>query len=148
MNPARRPPFLSLTASGLSNVMTLPQAIASLSAFGADAIAILMLGFVIAIPGAMMSGVVVLTGMLLNGRASVALVPMARILFKSDAWAMVEVFAISVLVSLVKIASMAKVTLGVSFWAYLGFAICFLLAMTTLDRFSVWSAIEEVQARA
>ena len=47
-------PFLSLTASGLHNEMTLPQAITALSTFGANAIAVLMLGFVIAIPGAMM----------------------------------------------------------------------------------------------
>jgi paraquat-inducible protein A len=140
-------PFLSLTASGLHNEMTLPQAIIALSTFGANAIAVLMLGFVIAIPGAMMAGVVVLTIMLLNRRASPVLVPLGRILFQSNAWAMVEVFAISVIVSLVKIASMAKVTLGISFWAYIAFAACFVLTMTSLDRLSVWSAIENLRVR-
>jgi paraquat-inducible protein A len=55
---------------------------------------------------------------------------------------MVEVFIIAVIVSLVKIASLATVVLGISFWAYAAFSICFTLALVTLDRYQCWEMIE------
>ena len=55
---------------------------------------------------------------------------------------MVEVFVIGVIVSLVKLASLATVVLGISFWAYVGFSICLTAAMTSLDRAYVWDEIE------
>jgi paraquat-inducible protein A len=55
------------------------------------------------------------------------------------------VFIIGVIVSLVKIAAMATIELGISFWAYVGFAICFTLAIANLDRFQCWERIEALQ---
>jgi paraquat-inducible protein A len=60
----------------------------------------------------------------------------------------VEVFSIGVIVSLVKIAAMARVELGISFWAYLVFSILFLLTFSSLDRMTVWSAIERLRRSA
>ena len=67
-----------------------------------------------------------------------------RWLFHLNAWSMVEVFAIGVIVSLVKLAAMAKVTLGPSFWAYLAFTVLFLLAFSAMDRLTVWRDIERL----
>jgi paraquat-inducible protein A len=61
-------------------------------------------------------------------------------------WSMVEVFVIGVLVSLVKIAAMATVILGVSFWAYVGFAVCFTATLSNLDRLQMWREIEACTA--
>ena len=58
---------------------------------------------------------------------------------------MVEVFLIGVVVSLVKLAQLASVQLGLSFWAYAAFSITFTLALTTLDRFQCWQMIERLQ---
>jgi paraquat-inducible protein A len=55
---------------------------------------------------------------------------------------MVEVFVIGVLVSLVKIGAMATVVLGISFWAYVGFAVCFTASLSSLDRLQMWREIE------
>ena len=57
----------------------------------------------------------------------------------------VEVFAIGVIVSLVKLAAMARVELGLSFWAYLAFSGLFLLAFSSMDRLTVWSSIERIR---
>ena len=70
------------------------------------------------------------------------LVAAGRLLFVLNPWSMVEVFIIGVLVSLVKIGAMANVVLGVSFWAYLGFAICFTATFSSLDRLRMWREIE------
>ena len=58
---------------------------------------------------------------------------------------MVEVFIIGVIVSLVKIAKMATVGLGVSFWAYVAFSILFTMVVSALDRYQCWEQIEALQ---
>ena len=58
----------------------------------------------------------------------------------------VEVFIIGVLVSLVKIGAMATIVIGISFWAYIGFVLCFIAAIGSLDRFQIWREIEACQA--
>ena len=79
-----------------------------------------------------------------KGRSRPWLVPVAKVIFLSQNWAMVEVFIIGVIVSLVKIAAMATVHIGISFWAYAAFSICFMLAITSLDRVQCWNDIEEL----
>lgn len=138
-------PFLAVNAAGLENHMTLAAAMTSLTRFGADAIAVLVMAFVVLIPGAMMAATVLLTSLLQRGRNHTLLVPLARGLFHLDAWCMADVFAIGVIVSLVKLTTMADVVLGTAFWAYLGFAVCFLLTVTSLDRVSVWATIDRLR---
>ena len=139
-------PFLTVSASGISNTTSLLQVFSLLSQYGADAVAVLVFVFVIAFPTAAMLGMTALTGLLLAQRYHRGLVPLTRLLTRLDHWAMVEVFAIGVIVSLVKIAHMAKLVLGISFWAYLGFALCFVVSMATLDRIAVWSVLERAEA--
>jgi paraquat-inducible protein A len=49
-----------------------------------------------------------------------------------------------VIVSLVKIGQMATVIIGISFWAYAAFTICFTAAVSSLDRLEVWDEIERL----
>lgn len=140
-------PFLAVNAAGIENAMTLATAVASLTRFDALGMAVLFMLFVLVAPGMMMAATVALTGLLLAGRPSPLLVPLARSLFHLDAWCMADVFAIGVIVSLVKLSTMADVLLGTAFWAYLGFAVCFLLTVTSLDRLTVWSAIDALETR-
>ena len=60
---------------------------------------------------------------------------------------MVEVFIIAVIVALVKIAAMATVVIGISFWAYAAFTVCFTLAVSNLDRYQCWERIEALKAQ-
>lgn len=138
-------PFLAISAAGLRNAMTIDEAISSLWQFGADGVALLVMAFVLLIPSALMAGVAALMLALLTRRPFAGLVPLARSLFRLNAWCMADVFAIGVIVSLVKISSLAEVMLGPAFWAYLGFAVCFLAAITSLDRVTVWNAIDALQ---
>ena len=120
-------PFLSISAAGVTNSMTLVQTVLYLAQYGADVIAM-----------------VVLATALRADRFHPFLMAPTRWLFHLNAWSMVEVFAIGVIVSLVKLAAMAKVTLGPSFWAYLAFTVLFLLAFSAMDRLSVWRDIERL----
>lgn len=137
-------PFLSLQASGLEQVMTLPRSAWELWQGGYPPIAVLVMGPIIAIPAMMIATLVALLVPLSRGMPASWLVPAGRLLFFLNPWSMVEVFVIGVIVSLVKIGSMATVILGISFWAYVAFALCFTAALTNLDRFQLWQRIEEL----
>lgn len=141
-------PFLEVSAAGLENTMTLAQAMTSMSRFGAETIAVLVTAFVLFVPGAMMAAVVVLYAALAANRSYDWLVPLARALFYMDAWCMADVFAIGVIVSLVKLSTMADVVLGTAFWAFLGFSVCFLITVTAMDRLTVWTAIDRLQRQS
>jgi paraquat-inducible protein A len=121
-------PFLSLQASGLEKVMTLPHSAVELYNVG--------------IPAIMLATLLAML-VTLRGRASVSwLVPAGKLVFFLNPWSMAEVFVIGVLVSLVKIGAMATVVPGISFFAYIGFTLCFTACLSNLDRYEFWRYIE------
>lgn len=135
-------PFLSMQASGLESVMTLPRTALLLHRDGYTVLAGLVLGAIVFVPALVLCSVFALAVPLRQGRRRPWLVAAGRLLFAMSPWAMVEVFIIGVIVSLVKIGHMAHVILGISFWSYVGFALCFTAALSSLDRFTVWREIE------
>ena len=135
-------PFMALKSQGLEQVMTLPRTAIALYRDGYGALAVLVLGPIVAVPALMLVTLVALLVPIRRRQAAPWLVPAARFLFLLSPWSMVEVFVIGVLVSLVKIGAMATVVLGVSFWAYVGFALCFTASISSLDRRQIWRDIE------
>ena len=135
-------PFLSLKAEGLEQVMTLPRTAVALYQDGHATLAVLVLGPIVGIPGLMLATMVALLVAIRRRRPAPWLVSAGRLFFLLGPWSMVEVFVIGVLVSLVKIQAMATVVLGISFWAYVGFAICFTASLASLDRLQIWHEIE------
>jgi paraquat-inducible protein A len=135
-------PFLALQSSGLENVMTLPRAAVQIYRDGYGPMAFVVFSVIIVIPAVMLATINALLIPLVNEQKFKWLVPAGRLLFTLSAWSMVEVFVVGVVVSLVKIGSMATVVFGLSFWSYVAFAICFTAAMSSLDRLDVWERIE------
>ena len=141
-------PFLSFSASGLESVMTLRETPRALWNNGLPEIAILVSGFIIVIPAAILVMMILLCVPLSHSRYRPWMVTTAKGIFLAQNWAMVEVFIIGVIVSLVKISAMATVVIGISFWAYAAFTICFILSVSSLDRFQCWERIEALQEAA
>jgi paraquat-inducible protein A len=139
-------PFLSLQAAGLEQVMTLPRSAYALYQDGYWTIAVLVMGPIIGIPALMLAAVIALLVPLRQNRPAPWLIPAGRMLFALNPWSMVEVFVIGVLVSLVKIGAMATVILGISFWSYVAFSLCFIATFANLDRLAMWRQIEDLQA--
>ena len=137
--------FLSFSSSGLESVMTLGSTPGALLEFDMPLLAAMVAAFIIYIPAVILALLVSISVPLLLGRYAFWLKLAARGVFSLKSWAMVEVFIIGVIVSLVKIAAMAKVELGISFWAYVAFSIFYLLAVTSLDRFQCWNMIETAE---
>lgn len=138
-------PFLSFGASGLESTMTLREAPSSLWQYGMHFMAFLVAAFIIVIPAFILLLLIAISVPLMLGWNAPWLHSSAKLIFELETWSMVEVFIIGVIVSLVKIAAMATVTLGISFWAYAAFSICFTLAMITLDRYHCWEMIEALE---
>jgi paraquat-inducible protein A len=136
-------PFLAFKQSGLEHVMTLAEATRQLSDDGFTSLSVIFLAMTVLIPAALIAVTVALLLPLRRGRRAPWLVPAARWLFRMTPWSMAEVFIIGVIVSLVKIAAMATVVIGISFWSYAAFTVCLTAAMSSLDRQQLWTAIEE-----
>jgi paraquat-inducible protein A len=141
-------PFLSMKVGGMENVMTLPQSALELYQEGMVLLSLLVAASILIIPTAILAFVLALVGQLMRGRPAPWLAPLARLIFGLGTWSMVEVFVIGVIVSLVKLASMADVVLGISFWSYAGFGICLTATLSSLDRDFVWCEIERIQTGA
>ena len=138
--------FLSFSISGLGSTMTLHEAPGSLWNYDMPALAIVVAAFIIVIPALVLALLILISAPLMLGRRAPWLPATARLLFALQNWAMAEVFIISVIVSLVKIAALATVVIGISFWSYVGFSLCLTLALSSLDRYQCWQSIESLEA--
>lgn len=128
--------------------MTLVQTVYYLVQYDAYVIAILLSVFVIFVPALMLVLMTGISAALYSNRFPLLLTSPTRWLFHLNAWSMAEVFAIGVIVSLVKLAAMAKVEIGPSFWAYLVFTVLFLLAFSAFDRLTIWTAIDRIRRQS
>jgi len=138
-------PFLSFAAKGLESVMTLGSTPQALWQNGMPEVAVLVAAFIIIIPAVVLILLALISFPLARGKYYSWLQPATSVMFMIQGWAMVEVFIIGVIVSLVKIAAMATVVLGISFWAYTAFAILFTFSLASLDRFQCWEQIERLE---
>jgi paraquat-inducible protein A len=139
-------PFMTMKVGGIENIMTLPQSALELYHQGMVVLSVLVAASILLIPTAILGLVLALVGQLMRGRPAPWLAPVARVIFGLGTWSMVEVFVIGVIVSLVKLASMADIVLGLSFWSYAAFGVCLTAMLSSLDRDFVWREIERTQA--
>ncbi|MCL6415352.1 paraquat-inducible protein A [Aestuariirhabdus sp. Z084] len=137
-------PFLAFKSSGLENVTTLPGTVRGLYLYGMPELAFLVGAFIVVLPMLVMLLVLLLCVPLLVKQRVSWLPDIARIIFTVHSWCMVDVFIIGVIVSLVKIAAMATVVLGLSFFSYAAFSITFTLTLSNLDRLQLWTAVERL----
>lgn len=135
-------PFLSLQAAGAENTIDLPSTSISLFHEGMPFLALLVSGFILLLP---LTQLLLVLALYIPLRLQVPtpwLVPSGRLVFSLQNWCMVDVFLIALIVSLVKLSTMASIVFGLAFWAYVAFAICFTLMMSCTDRLQCWQAIE------
>jgi paraquat-inducible protein A len=139
--------FLSFSSTGMESVMTLRETPGALWDNDMPGVAMLVTAFIIVIPAGVLLLMLALSSALIQDIHHPWLAPIAKSVFLVQNWSMVEVFIIGVIVSLVKIAAMATVVVGASFWAYTAFAICFTAAVANLDRYQCWERIEALGAK-
>ncbi len=138
-------PFMSFARSGIENEMNLFQTAWALYLDGSVILSVVVFGFIILVPSFVVLSILLISLSMTFERSFPGLKLAARFVYAVNSWSMVEVFIIGVLVSLVKIAKMATVEIGVSLWTYLAFSIVLVLAITKLDKLVVWEYIESLR---
>ncbi len=131
-------PFLGLKIGSQVRDTTLITGIYELYVQGMQTIAILVLFTTVLVPFIQMLCLLYILLPLKFGRLPKRLPQVFRFLNSIGHWGMVEVFMVGILVSLVKLAGMAKIIPGISAYAFL--ALIFVLAAMTvsLDSHLIW----------
>lgn len=134
-------PFLSFEVSGVSNRIELTQTASTLIGFHQPVVAIAVALTIIVLPAVYLCGVIWLQAGLLRRQPLAFSRGIARSLSHLHPWMMADVFIIGALVSLIKVAGMAQVELGTSFWAFCAFALLLLYTTQSLDADWMWFSL-------
>ena len=138
-------PFLALRIGSQVRETTLITGIYELYVQGMQVVAILVLLTTILVPFTQMLCLLYILLPLKFHRLPKGLPRLFRFVNSVGPWGMMEVFMVGILVSLVKLAGMAKITPGISLYSFL--ALIFVLAAMTvsLDSHLIWQKWEEQQ---
>src|ERR1700730_16788875 len=101
--------------------------------------------FTLAAPTLLIAALLYVLVPLLRRRRLPWALPCCRVIREARRWSMVEVFLLGVVVSLLKLGTVAKLTLGTSFWAFVGLMVCLVAALTVIDFAELWEQLEAAQ---
>lgn len=136
-------PFLTFEANGQFQEITLLQSVTELWRQGYMGLAAMILIFILLAPGFFLFGLLYLLLPLYFHQRLPGMVNVTCWIFRLTSWSMVEVFLIGVLVSLIKIASIASVIPGISFWAYILFSLAITFVLSKTDQHQLWLWLEQ-----
>jgi len=138
-------PLLSLKALGVTQEGTLLSTAVSL--FEADrpflAIVIFLTTFVF--PASTLIGTIYVLMQVKTNQVNEYTAPLFRFLRSTDAWGMLEIFMLAVLVSVVKLGDLADVIFGISLYAFCFLILCLTLLSHSLNPHDVWNALRNKQ---
>ncbi len=138
-------PFMSFNAQGLSQEIKLLHAAQMLTTHQNTLLGLLLFTTVIVLPAIYITTLGYLYAKAgkastreLDGNGIRHCIMLCRVLFYIQPWLMVDVFLVGVLVSLIKIASLAEVSMGSSFWTFCVFALLVVKCLSMVDKFWLW----------
>ena len=125
-------PFLSLRSAGGDPSSTLAQTPWRL-ALERPLLGVIVAALFVAIPAVQAIGLFCISVAFLGTRPGRVWGRVARFLDALQPWSMADVFIVGVLVSLTKIASLARVEYGAAFWSFIAFALLLAGASASFD---------------
>jgi paraquat-inducible protein A len=136
-------PFLSFKIEAQVRETTLVTGIVTLYQQGLPELAVVVMLTTVIVPFIQLTGMIyVLLPLTVNRQA-----PMSMRVFRwvrtLQPWSMLEVFLMGILVSIVKLAKMAKIVPGVAVFAFLALILVMAASATTLDPHEVWQRWRE-----
>ncbi len=135
-------PFLTLKADYRESDMVLAQSVTGLEMAGYPPLASAVAIFTLVAPTLVIGGLLYLLLPLLAGRRWPGAAHLCRAVHEARRWNMVEVYLLGVLVSMLKLGSLAKLTLGTSFWSFVGLIICLTSAVACIDYREIWARLD------
>ncbi|MFT6052025.1 MAG: paraquat-inducible protein A [Halioglobus sp.] len=137
-------PFLGFSAGGQSQTITLLESINVLATEKFPGLAAIVFAFTIAIPAVFLVGVIYVSSSISLRQLLPGTKGTLRLVLRLIPWSMAEIFLIGILVSFIKIVSLADVALGLSFWSYFLFTISMTVVVSHLDKRGLWRDIESL----
>jgi paraquat-inducible protein A len=134
-------PFLSLKMQGLVTETTLSSGVRALWEQDRPLVAGLVLFTAILAPFLQLTALIYVILPLRFGFRAPAVRPVFRLMDRVQTWSMMEVFLIGILVSLVKLADMAKIVPGIALWSFVALIPVVAGAVSSLDSHLVWEQI-------
>jgi paraquat-inducible protein A len=138
-------PFLILRANYRESYMHLSGCISGLQQQGFPVLAAMVGIFTLGAPTLLIIALLYVLVPLLRERRLRWALPFCRAIHEARRWNMVEVFLLGVLVSLLKLGNVATLTLGPSFWAFVGLIACLIAALAAIDHTELWERLEAAQ---
>ena len=135
-------PFLTMDAASMRRDLTLTGSAMALMDDGFQMLGSSIILFTMVAPALLAGGMVYVCLPLMFGRLAPGARKVAKWMYLSEPWNMVEVFLLGVLVSLLKIAKVADVHFGIGFWAFAGVMLCTAAAVSGIDREELWDRME------
>ncbi|PAJ76166.1 paraquat-inducible protein [Pseudoalteromonas sp. NBT06-2] len=140
-------PFISFSEQGITQTITLLDAGKILFKYNSPFLGLLIDISIIFLP------LILLVLFVLIHIGLLTLVPrnygirLLKLIFNMMPWVMSEIFMIAILISMVKIMSIADINFGLSFYAFSVFIICYLLSVSHIDKKKLWHKISSSDNR-
>lgn len=136
-------PYMTLKIQGREQSITLPSGIWQLYEEGLWLLAIIVALMILLAPLLKILGLLYLLIPLKLGRRPPRSELTYRIVELMHPWSMMEIYLIGALVSLVKIAEMATLVLGIAFWSFIALIITETAAGVALNPHTLWDEMEK-----
>ena len=137
-------PFLSLSRSGIESTISVIDAVESLWTSQMRWLGLLTFGFIVFLP---LARLVLLGYVLWRIRFDRKIRRSMRVAFRwahqLEPWAMADIFMVGVVVSLVKVSSLANLEAGLAFWSLLALVGVSVLINLTLCKDTVWTKLSQ-----
>lgn len=131
-------PFIGFEVRGIGNAITLTETGSALARYGEPLVAITVLMGIVILPLIYIVGFIVLHLRIARSQGGHWDELLARTVSHIGPWLMADVFLIGLLVSLTKIAGMARLDVGPAFWAYCAFVVALVKTRLALDTDWLW----------
>lgn len=137
--------FLSFKAKGLENSFTITQSIFFLFSQGYSILAVIEIFTIFAIPLLILTGLIYLLLFFNQNKTPPYARKILNMIFMLLPWAMVEIFLVGILVSLIKIISMADVGLGPSFISLSLFTLFMTAVILHVDKHQLYLLLNKAE---
>ncbi|MDC0602274.1 paraquat-inducible protein A [Aliiglaciecola sp.] len=135
--------FLGFSANGHEQFIGIISGLEVLIAQDYLFLAIIQLLAIVVLPAVILIGLIAVVLPIHLGSELPFAKPVLKVVFALFPWSMAEIFLIGVLVSLIKISSLADISIGLSFYAYIAFTLFMTAAFFYVDKHQLDIAVNK-----
>ena len=135
--------FMQFTLGGIQQEIVLLDTATAFRSSEWPLLAVLIVATILVLPGMYLAALTYVYIGIARREIWSGSIWLARAISHIKPWLMTDVFLVGVLVSLVKLLSMASISLGLSFWAFCGYVIFMAKTVSNVDADWMWFALQK-----